>query len=97
MEIAKEKLDRYLKKIRGPICPLCGEQDWNVTAKVFQVTEFHYNKMQIGGPAIPIIPITCSNCGNTYFVNALIAKLIDPSELEKKSDRDESADGDTHE
>ena len=41
---------------------------------------FDHKSLFINGSTFPIVPLTCNNCGNTYFINALVAKLIDPQE-----------------
>jgi len=78
MKVEKEKLDAYLKKIHGSPCPLCGNNRWEISDQVFQALEFDYKGIQIGGATFPMVPLTCVTCGNTYFINALIAKLIEP-------------------
>ena len=32
-----------------------------------------------------MVPLTCDNCGNTYFINALKSGLIDPPDPENPS------------
>lgn len=91
MKVKREKLDEYLKKIHGTPCPLCGNNKWEISDQVFQAVEFSYKGLLVGGASFPMIPLTCVNCGNTYFINALVSKLIDPkesteSELSSKPD-----------
>ncbi len=59
-------------------CPMCGKGPWEVQDKAFQLSEFHQGNLVIGGPLIPVIPVTCTNCGNTVLVNAIISGAIDP-------------------
>lgn len=82
MKIEKERLDAYLTKIRGGVCPLCGEIHWRISDKVFQVMEYEHGGLILGGAAVPVLPLTCMNCGNTYFINALVADLIDKPKKE---------------
>ena len=77
MKLSQEKLNNYLKKIHGSICPLCNNNKWTISDQVFQALEFDYEGLLIGGTSYPIVPLTCQNCGNTYFINALISGLID--------------------
>lgn len=77
MNVDKKRLDSYLERISGSVCPLCGTNHWEISDKVFQVIEFDYKGILLNGASLPIVPLTCSNCGNTYFINALMAKLID--------------------
>lgn len=62
---------------------MCGGEPWSVQDKVFQLTEFHQGSMVIGGPVIPVIPVSCGNCGHTVLVNALISGAISHGEPEQ--------------
>jgi len=84
MRVEKSRLDEYLKKIHGTTCPLCGNMHWEITDTVFQAIEFDRKGILINGSSYPVVPLTCKNCGNTYFINALVAKLIDPKEQTPK-------------
>ena len=77
MKVNQETLNNYLQKLTPQKCPLCGKGPWIAGDTVFQLMEYNQNSIVIGGPVLPVIPICCENCGNTYFVNALVAKLTD--------------------
>ena len=77
MKINQEKLNNYLRTIHGSICPLCGNNNWTISDQVFQAIEFDYKGILINGASYPMVPLTCTTCGNTYFINALVAGLID--------------------
>lgn len=77
MKVEKSKLEAYLKRIHPTSCPLCGKSSWTVSDIVFQSPEFNDGEHPIGRASFPMIPIVCENCGNTYFINALAAKLVD--------------------
>ncbi|RHU95684.1 hypothetical protein DXC04_08415 [Dorea sp. OM07-5] len=85
MKVEQSKLNEYLKKIHGSVCPLCGNNHWNISDQVFQAVEFDYKGILIGGTSFPMVPLTCDNCGNTYFINALKSGLIDPPDPENPS------------
>ena len=85
MYIDEKKINEYLKQIKPPACPLCGNKDWTVSNQVFQALEYHENTLIANGATLPIVPLTCVNCGNTYFINALIAKLIEPQNQENNN------------
>jgi len=58
-------------------CPMCGNRSWEVSLKTFELREFHEGNMILGvGPIMPVIPVTCKNCGNTIFLNAIQAGFI---------------------
>jgi predicted nucleic-acid-binding Zn-ribbon protein len=64
------------QKWSGRRCPMCGSGPWSVQDKVFQLTEFHDGNMVIGGPLVPVVPVTCSNCGYTVVVNAILSGAV---------------------
>jgi ribosomal protein S27AE len=67
-------------------CPMCGESNWSVSDKVFEMREFHGGNIVLGGGAIqPVIPVTCSNCGNSIMVNALVIGVINKPSVESKN------------
>ena len=86
MKIEQSKLNEYLKKIHGSVCPLCGNNHWNISDQVFQAIEFDYKGILLGGASYPMVSLTCDNCGNTYFINALKSGLLDPPDSENLSD-----------
>jgi hypothetical protein len=57
---------------------MCGTSQWSVQDKVYQLSEFHGGNLVVGGPLVPVIPVSCTNCGNTVLVNAIIAGAIKP-------------------
>lgn len=78
-EIDIQKLIKFLKDKWGSVeCPLCHSNRWTVQNRVFELREFHRGGMVIGsGPIVPVVPITCENCGNTVLVNAIIAGVVE--------------------
>jgi len=78
MKVDQHRLDAYLQTIRAAQCPLCGNKHWGISDQIFQAIEFSYKGILVNGNSYPMVPLTCSTCGNTYFINALVAKLIDP-------------------
>ena len=63
---------------------MCGEASWNVQEQVFQLTAFREGAMVLGGAVVPVIPVTCGNCGNTVFVNAIMAGVVAPASSDTK-------------
>ena len=41
--------------------------------------------IQLGGQVMPLVAITCMNCGNTVFVNPLVIKSVDVDDDEEKN------------
>jgi hypothetical protein len=75
------------QKWGGRSCPMCGKGPWTVQEKVYQLSEFHGGNLVVGGPLIPVIPVTCNNCGYTVVVNAILSGALAapaPAQEEKK-------------
>ena len=64
-------------KWNGRGCPMCGVGSWIVSDKVFELREFNNGDLVVGGcPIIPIVTVTCSNCGNTVLINPLALGVL---------------------
>lgn len=73
-----EKFKEFMStKLNNP-CILCGERNWNVSDKYYELREFTGGNMIIGGNTgiIPLIPLTCSKCGNTILINAVVSGFL---------------------
>lgn len=53
-------------------CSLCGNNDYTISSILVELHE-HNNENKI----IPLVPITCNNCGNTIFISPLTINCID--------------------
>jgi len=67
-------------------CPMCEKGPWNVSDSTFQLMEYSQGGLHIGGPVIPIVPVTCGNCGHTILVNAIVSGVVSPSPPAAKVD-----------
>ncbi len=74
-DVNESKFIAHLQaKWKGSACPLCKTGNWSVSDKVYELREFHGGNMVIGsGAIVPIVPVTCDNCGNTVLVNSILA------------------------
>lgn len=79
MKIDPEKLKEYVKRINAGPCALCGHNQWTMSDRIFQALEFEEKGLVLGGQAVPIVPLTCTYCGNTYFINAIVAGFVKPN------------------
>lgn len=81
----RQKLNNFVQdKWKRPYaCACCGANNWNLADEVYQLTSFAGGAMIIGGPIVPLVPVTCNNCGNTVLVNALIAEVVDQPKPEE--------------
>ena len=69
----KDKLSTQLKKN----CQFCDKNNWILSDALFEIREFSGGGLVLGSSAvIPIIVITCNNCGNMIFINAVSLKII---------------------
>lgn len=84
-EIQRQKLLEKLNSFGSPpICPICKSNTWAISDSLFEIREFHEGKLKIGGNIYPLVPLTCSKCGNTYLLNAVILELLDPQKKEEQ-------------
>jgi hypothetical protein len=79
-KINQQKLLTHLsEKWKGRSCSMCDARNWNLSDKLFELREFQGGELVLGtGPIIPLVVVTCNNCGNTVLVNAIKAGAIEP-------------------
>ena len=68
------------------VCPLCKKSQWSVSDTLWEVREFFQGGLKVGSPVYPVIIVTCNNCGNTYFLNAIVAGIVKPEQKGGKDD-----------
>ena len=79
MSIDGNKVVEHLRtRWHGTPCPMCTVGKWQVQESVYQLSEFKDGALVVGGPGIPVIPVTCGNCGNTILINAIAAGILKP-------------------
>lgn len=92
MRVNEEKLLRKLnEKWKGINCPYCQSTEWTADTSIVTPMEIGENKeIKLGGrfKFQPLIPVSCRNCGNTVFVNALILGCLDGLENEARSEEE---------
>ena len=70
----KEKVKQLLdeKTSEKVLCPVCGHKEWNLSDTIFEIREYHGGDFIAGkGSIVPVIVLTCTNCGNSLFFNAI--------------------------
>lgn len=73
-----EKFKLFMStKLNNP-CYLCGERNWSIPDKYYELREFTGGGLVIGGNTgvSPVIPMTCNNCGNTVLINAIVSGFL---------------------
>lgn len=74
---ASKLIQALSEKWQGRACPLCNSGPWSIGSEIFELREFHGGNLVIGaGKIMPVIGITCDNCGNTVFLNAIKTGLV---------------------
>jgi predicted nucleic-acid-binding Zn-ribbon protein len=63
-------------------CPVCAETNWTVTPDPVQLMRFSGGGLVLGAPVIPIVAVTCTNCGYTRLFNPLVMGAMEPIESE---------------
>lgn len=91
MKVDQQKLNEYLKTLNPHVCPLCGKGPWIIGDTIFYLNEYNENMVAIGGPSFPVLPLVCSTCGYTIFINTIVTGLSSaaPSEDNKGSTNNE--------
>jgi hypothetical protein len=70
----KRLTELWTKKIGATrTCSVCGTNKWNFSGGFINLTLSKNPKSTLlGGPGLPLVPLSCANCGNTHFLNLLI-------------------------
>lgn len=79
MKLNKEKFEQHINtKWNNKICPMCHSNQWTYDETILTPVSVDEKKgMVLGGKFFPLIAVTCVECGNTIFVNGLVAGAID--------------------
>lgn len=75
----KDLINQLNNKWRNKNCPMCGQSSLIVDHKVYEVREFNNGSLISTAKdisIIPIVPITCKECGYTMFINAILTKTV---------------------
>lgn len=106
MASKKEIGDRILAVLRkkmehGVGCPLCGKATWLLNADFISLPVTNSpRELQLGGEILPLVPITCTTCGNTQMLNLLVLGFSDldslrfEAEAEAQADKQDKSDAD---
>ena len=59
----------------GTKCDVCGHNSWTISEHLVMPVAFTPGVFSIGGPTYPHVMVTCTNCSQTKFFNAVLMKL----------------------
>lgn len=63
-------------------CPVCGQDKWHLNSYIFETREFLHGKISFTeGVLVPYVTMSCENCSNTLFFNAVQLGIIDPESM----------------
>lgn len=62
-------------------CPVCAENDrWQPGDHVVELRRHRSGAPAPGPPVQKLVSVTCTNCGNTLFFDAVVLGLVSPEE-----------------
>jgi hypothetical protein len=56
-------------------CPFHGPTKWEV-GQVIMTLPYSGGGVSLGGPTYPLLVVTCTQCGHTVLVNAIVAGVV---------------------
>lgn len=82
-ETQKAALLQVLRKFKHDTktCQICQTSNWKITDAIFELREFTGGQINLETDSMiyPVIPISCTKCGATLFLNALALGVLDPA------------------
>ena len=81
--------EKFLKELNSKWsnknCPMCSHNNWQVEKSMVTTLRVSDNGgVALGGNIMPLIAVTCVNCGNVIFVNPLVLQSIYTDESKDK-------------
>jgi len=73
----KEQMKPKLELLKP--CSCCHKMDWTISDTIYELREFFggsFTQSTLSGRSFPVVPIICSNCGNTLFLSAVSLGII---------------------
>ena len=63
----------------GMECPVCHANEWSLYEAAFELREYRDGNLVVGGPLMPVVPVSCKNCAYTMLFNAIQMGVVEPS------------------
>ena len=85
ISLNREKfLEQINAKWKTKVCPMCQKNNWSIGQElVSPMTLSTEGAIQIGGSVMPLVAMTCMNCGNVLFVNPLVIDAVNKTDEQK--------------
>ena len=85
LKLNTEKLlEEINKRWTNKNCPMCSHNNWNVDVNLVTPLKIaDKGGVELGGRVMPLIAVTCTNCGNVLFVNPLVIQCVENSDGEE--------------
>ena len=64
-----------------PPCGLCAADHWFFDDVLYELRETQVQRLfsKEDAKVFPVLLLTCSNCGNSHLINALVTKIVVPT------------------
>ncbi|MBQ4483837.1 MAG: hypothetical protein II934_02385 [Prevotella sp.] len=87
MKLTDQQVNSIIAKLNevssgGIVCPICHNRQWAINDIVVESREFQHGNLILGGNSalVPYVTITCRNCANTLFLNAIQLGIVNPNQ-----------------
>ncbi|MCX6239141.1 MAG: hypothetical protein NTY07_16530 [Bacteroidia bacterium] len=64
-------------------CEICKNPKWTIDPYMVNIPVTNRVVVELGGSVLPLLPITCTKCGNTHFLNLSVLKLLETIRLRR--------------
>jgi predicted nucleic-acid-binding Zn-ribbon protein len=66
------------------LCDICNSKAWEMSDELVVPLTFKSGGVSVGGTAYPQVLITCTNCGNTRYFNAVVIGALKKEEKKEE-------------
>ena len=88
LQFDKNHFEQHLnEKWVNKVCPICYSNNWIYDEAILTPLGVgNHAEILIGGKIVPLIAVTCINCGNTVFINAKVANSLSEAQDDKQGE-----------
>lgn len=84
MKLTEDKVKIVIDKLNqdskgGITCSVCGNRQWVVNKEIMELRGFNNGDIVLGQgtPIMPMVTLSCAQCGHTLFFNALQLGVVE--------------------